>query len=263
VNQIVTIAGVTDPSFNGTFTITNNPSNTTFTYIQALPAAVSGSGTATLQPIANILSVVPDQGTCTAVGAGATSFSCNVGTMAAGAVVRIGVIVQMQNQTITNSATVSGTDNALTPIVSSSASQTTTAPAPPPSGNGPSTDLQLTGKAAKGSVPINTADSFTWVISNKGPVDAPNTVFTQVLPTSLQFSSATTTQGICTGPAAGALGGTVTCTTGNLVNATSFTVTVNVIVKVKASINNTGTVSFDGVDPKPSTNTFTVKIAGQ
>ncbi len=263
VNQIVTIAGVTDPSFNGTFTITNNPTSTTFTYTQAGPVAASASGTATLQPIANIQAVVPDQGACTAVGPGVTTFSCNVGSMAAGAVVRVNVIVQMQNQTIISSATVSGTDSAGTPIVSSSAGQTTAAPAPPPSGNGPSTDLQLTGKAAKGSVPVNTADSFTWVISNKGPVDAPNTVFSDVLPTSLQFSSATTTQGVCVGPPVGSLGGTVTCTTANLANAASFTVTVNVIVKVKASINNTGTVSFDGVDPKPSTNTFTVKIAGQ
>ena len=42
--------------------------------------------------------------------------TCTVGTLAPGAVARVNVIVQMQNQTITNSATVSGTDTAGTAV---------------------------------------------------------------------------------------------------------------------------------------------------
>ncbi len=42
--QIVVIAGVTDVSFNGTFTIATVPSTTTFTYPQTGPDASSGSG---------------------------------------------------------------------------------------------------------------------------------------------------------------------------------------------------------------------------
>ncbi len=262
VNQQVTIAGVTDPSFNGTFTITNTPSSSIFTYSQAGLVANSGSGTATLQPTANILTVQTGQGACTAVGPGVASFSCNIGNMQPGALVRINVISQMQNQTITNSATVNGTDTAGTALVSSSASQTTSAPAPPPSSGGVTTDLQVTGKAARGSTPVNTANSISWVISNRGAV-APNVVFTEVLPNSLEFSSATTTLGICTGPAVGTRGGTVSCTAASLGAANSFTVTVNFIVRATGNILNTGSVTFDGTDPKPANNSFTVKIAGQ
>jgi len=44
--QLVVIAGVTDNSFNGTFTIASTPSNTTFTYSQTGGDASSGSGLA-------------------------------------------------------------------------------------------------------------------------------------------------------------------------------------------------------------------------
>lgn len=44
--QLVIIAGVTDASFNGTFTIVSTPSNTTFTYAQTGGDATSGSGVA-------------------------------------------------------------------------------------------------------------------------------------------------------------------------------------------------------------------------
>jgi len=266
VNQIVTIAGVIDPSFNGTFTIADTPTSTTFTYLQAGLVAVSGSGAATLQPIANILSVQTGQGTCTSGGPGVFSFSCNIGTMDAGAVVRINVIVQMQNQTITNSATVTGTDAAGTPIVSSSASKTTTAPAPPPSSGGVTTDLQVTGSAVKGSAPVNTADTYNWQIKDNKPVAAPSVVFTDVLPNTLQFSSVTTTLGACIGPAVGSLGGTITCNVPSLGGAgapNSFTVTVNVIVKAKGTILNTGSVTFDGTDTNTNNNSATVKITGQ
>src|SRR5712692_1872079 len=45
--QSVVIAGVTDTSFNGTFTIATVPSTTTFTYAQTGSNATSGGGTAT------------------------------------------------------------------------------------------------------------------------------------------------------------------------------------------------------------------------
>ncbi|HXO38094.1 MAG TPA: fibronectin type III domain-containing protein, partial [Candidatus Acidoferrum sp.] len=259
--QTVTIAGVADPSFNGTFTIATVPSNTSFTYSQAGVVANSVSGTATLQPLANILTANGPV-SCTSGGPGVSSVSCNVGALAPGAVARINVIVQMQNQTITNSATMSGTDQAGTALVSSSASVTTNEPPPPPSNTGVTTDLAITGKAQRGSVKVNTADSYTWVISNKG-ADAPNVLFKDVLPSSLQFTSVTTTSGACTGPPVNALGGTVSCTVPNLANGATFTVTINVVVKAVGNISNTGSVSFDGIEAKPGNESFTIKIVGQ
>jgi uncharacterized repeat protein (TIGR01451 family) len=259
--QTVTIAGVADPSFNGTFSIATVPSNTSFTYSQAGVVANSVSGTATLQPRANILTASGPI-TCTNGGAGVTTVSCNVGTLAPGAVARINVIVQMQNQTITNSASVSGTDSAGTALVSSSASVTTNEPPPPPSNTGVTTDLAVTGKAAHGSGKINTANTYTWTISNKG-VDAPNVTFKQVIPNGLRFTSATTTLGACTTPPINSLGGTVTCSAPTLANAGIITVTVNVVINAVGTFNSTGTVSFDGIEAKPGNESFTVKVVGQ
>jgi DNA-binding beta-propeller fold protein YncE len=47
VGQAVTIAGVSDSSFNGTFSIATVPSTSTFTYSQTGPDVTSGGGTAT------------------------------------------------------------------------------------------------------------------------------------------------------------------------------------------------------------------------
>jgi DNA-binding beta-propeller fold protein YncE len=47
IGQVVTISGVTDASFNGTFTIASVPSSTTFTFSQAGSNASSGNGTVT------------------------------------------------------------------------------------------------------------------------------------------------------------------------------------------------------------------------
>jgi uncharacterized repeat protein (TIGR01451 family) len=259
--QTVTIAGVADPSFNGTFPIASVPSNTSFTYSQAGAVANSVSGTATVQPLVNIVAASGPV-SCTGGGAGVFTVACSVGTLAPGALARINVIVQMQNQSITNSATLSGTDQAGTALVSSSASVTTNEPPPPPSNTGVTTDLAITGKAQRGSAKVNTADAYIWVISNKG-ADAPNVAFKDVLPSSLQFTSVTTTSGACTGPPINSLGGTVSCTVPSLANGATFTVTINVVVKAVGNISNTGTVSFDGIEAKPGNESFTIKIAGQ
>ena len=260
--QTVTIAGVTDSSFDGTFGVVKTISNTSFTYSQAGPVAVSGSGTATLQPMANILSVQTAQATCTSGGAGVVSFSCNVANMDPGAVVRIPFIVQMQDQAITNSATMSGTDTAGTPLATATASATTNPPAPLPTGGGVSTDLQLTGKPQHGSVKVNSADAYLWVISNKG-VDAPSVSFSQPIPNGAQVTSITISQGSCTGPAPGSQGGTVTCSVSTLVNAGTVNVTVNFIAKKTGDLSSTGTASFDGVDSKPGNESATIIIKGQ
>jgi hypothetical protein len=278
--MIVTVAGVSDPSFNGTFTVTNTPTTSTFTYSQAglgLPVANSGLGTATLQPTANILSVQTGLGTCTAGGPGVSTFSCSIGFMDPGTIVRIPVIVQMQNQTITNSATVSGTDVAGTALLNTTASATTTAPAGAASGN-TTTDLQVGGSAKNGgptvtgTLPAGAPDPYTWQIRNATSIPANNVVFTQTMPAALVFQSLTTDLpadlGICTGPAPGTPGGTVTCASANLGGSRKngakpvqqFTVTVNVNVVQTGTISSTATVGFTGTDTNPKNNTATVTI---
>lgn len=278
--QVVTIAGVTDPSFNGTFTITNTPTTSTFTYSQAglgLPAASSLLGTATLQPTANIMSVQTGQGTCTAGGPGVFTFSCNIGFLDPGTLVRIPVIIQMQNQTIINSATVSGSDIAGTPLLNATASVTTTAPAGAASGTS-TTDLQVSGSAVNGgptvtgTLPTGAPDTYKWQIRNATAIPANNVTFTQTMPASLVFDSVTTDLpldlGLCTGPAPGTPGGTVTCNSANLGGSRKngakpvqqFNVTVNVHVVQVGTISTTGAVSFTGVDTNTKNNTVTVTI---
>jgi uncharacterized repeat protein (TIGR01451 family) len=262
-NQQVAIAGVTDPSFNGTFSITSVPTNTSFTYSQAGAAATSGSGTVTILPASNIVSVNGGVATCTAGGTNVISFSCNIGAMDPGVVVRIPFIVRMaQDQAITNTATASGTDTAGTPLATSSATARTDPPPPPPNNTGITTDLAVTGKADHGSGNVNSANGYTWVVSNKG-VDAPNVVFKQVIPSGLRFTSATTNSGTCTGPAVNSLGGTVTCTAATLPNLGTITIIVKVSIAAKGTWNSTGTVQFDGIEAKPGNESFTVVIKGQ
>ncbi len=54
-NEAVLITGVTDPSFNGIFTVSAVPSSTTFTYVQTAAPATSGGGSATYAlPLATV-----------------------------------------------------------------------------------------------------------------------------------------------------------------------------------------------------------------
>lgn len=276
-NEQVTIAGVTDPSFNGTFTIVNTPTSSTFTYQQSgLLAANSSFGTSTLLPLANIISVQTGQGTCTSAGPGVFTFSCNIGFMDAGAVVRIPFIVQMQNQTIKNSAVLSATDGAGTPLANQTAIASTTAPAG--ASVSTTTDLQVTGSAKNGgptvtgTLPAGAPDTYVWQIKNATGTPADNVQFTQTMPSALVFDSVTTDLptdlGLCTGPTPGTAGGTVTCASANLGGSRKngakpvqqFTVTVNVHVVQVGTISTEGDVSFAGNDTNLKNNKAIVTI---
>ncbi len=272
--QVVTIAGVTDPSFNGTFPVTNGPTATTFTYSQAGPVAASGLGTVTLQPKANILSVSSGQGTCTPGGPGVSILSCNIGSMAPGAVVRINIIVQMQSQSITNSATVNGTDVAGTALASHTASVTTTTSA----GQGGSAAISLAVTAQNPRPNVGQAGNITWTVSNTTTTVAQNIVFTNVVPAGLVINSFTATVNnggvaVCGGPALPANGGTITCTTPNLGGSTkngakppqTMIVTVNVTPAAGTSgltLSPSGTVTFGpgGTDTLPNSATVAIRV---
>jgi Domain of unknown function DUF11 len=86
-------------------------------------------------------------------------------------------------------------------------------------------------------------------------------VFTDVLPASLRFNSvAATLNGVCTGPAVGSAGGTVTCSLSTLGNGQTMVVTINVTVLQTGTIANKGTATFSGTDTNPANNQFTVNI---
>ncbi len=61
VNEQVTIAGVDDPSFDGTFTIASVPSSTSFTYSQTGPNTSTGSGNGTVSAAGPLVTVSVNQ----------------------------------------------------------------------------------------------------------------------------------------------------------------------------------------------------------
>jgi uncharacterized repeat protein (TIGR01451 family) len=273
--QVVTIAGVADPSFNGTFPVTNGPSATTFTYSQAGLNAVSGLGNVTIQPAANIMSVQTGQGTCTSGGPGVSTFTCNIGFLDVGQVVRIPVIMQMQNQTITNSATVSGTDLAGTPLLNKTASVTTTTSSVSGAASAP---ISVAVTAQNPRPNVGQAGNIIWTISNTSTTTAQNVVFTNVVPAGLVINSFTATVNnggvaVCGGPGLPANGGTVTCTTASLGGSTkngakppqTMIVTVNVTPAAGTSgqtLTTTGTVTFGpgGTDTLPNSASVAIRV---
>jgi hypothetical protein len=187
IGQSVTIAGVTDASFNGTFTIQDVPSATTLTYAQAGLTATSGSGTVTGLPLANIVLAQTSQGTCTAGGTGVITVTCNQGSLAAGASSTMTVIVQIQSQAILNSVVASGTDDAGTPLANASASLTTTVPLPTISNI--TTAVSVQGNAQVPNPNVGQAGNITWTISNTTTTAAPNVVFTIFTPNGLTINA--------------------------------------------------------------------------
>lgn len=277
IGQTVTIDGVIDPSFNGTFVIADVPTTNSFTYAQAGLVAASGSGTVTGLPLSNIQVAQASQGSCTSGGTGVITLTCSGISLDPGTSATISVIVQVQNQAIINTGTVTGTDFAGTLLAPVTASVTTTVPLPATQG-GTTTDLQLSGSAKNGgptvtgTLPTGAPDSYTWQIKDATSTAANNVVFTQTMPAALVFQSVTTDLpidlGSCGGPAPGTAGGTVICTASNLNGirkngakpVQQFTVTVNVNVVQTGTISTTGTVTFDGTDTNPGNNTVTVVI---
>jgi hypothetical protein len=188
LGQQVTIAGVADATFNGTFTISNTTSPTTLNFTQAgLPASNSGNGTATGLPTANIMIAQPGQGSCTAGGAGVIGVTCPLGNLDPGASTTISVIVQMQSQAITNSATASGNDFAGTVLANATANKTTSPPAPVQQNI--SAAVGVTGLAQNPNPNIGQAGNITWTVSNTTANAAPNVVVTLFTPNGLTLNA--------------------------------------------------------------------------
>jgi uncharacterized repeat protein (TIGR01451 family) len=87
-------------------------------------------------------------------------------------------------------------------------------------------DLSLSDNAPATAV---SGDSYAYTLTatNTGGSDATGVAATDTLPASAHFTSATTSQGSCTRPAA-SKGGTVNCTVGSLAAGASVTVTITV-----------------------------------
>jgi hypothetical protein len=279
IGQTITVAGVADASFNGTFTILDVPSASTLTYAQAGPTATSGSGTVLGLPVANIVVAQTSQGTCTSGGTGVITVTCNQGVLAAGASSTMTVIVQIQNQAVLNSVVAGGTDAAGTVIPNATTSITTTVPLPTVSTI--SAPLSVTGNPQNPNPNVGQAGNITWTVSNVSTTATPNVQLVIFVPTGLTINAPNPPTptidnggvGSCTAAAPVAGGNQFVCTTSTLgggrKNGAKPPSTMIVIINVtpaagtsKAVFHPTGTVSFGpgGTDTLPSVATVTITV---
>jgi uncharacterized repeat protein (TIGR01451 family) len=280
IGQSITIAGVTDASFNGTFTIQDVPSPTTLTYAQAGLNTTSGSGTVTGLPLANIVLAQTSQGTCTAGGSGVITVTCNQGSLAAGASSTMTVIVQIQSQAVLNSVVASGTDAAGTALANANRSLTTTVPLPATSNL--SAAVGITGNVQNptpNTTPAPQAGNITWTVSNLSTTPTPNVVFTIFVPSLFTINNPNPPTptfdnggtGSCSASTPVAGGNQIVCITSTLGGAkkngakppTTMTVIMNVSPTAAAKgvqVHPTGTVSFGpgGLDTLPNTLSLTI-----
>jgi uncharacterized repeat protein (TIGR01451 family) len=205
-----------------------------------------------------LVSIVPAQGSCVT----APSLSCDLGFLTAGASTTVTVTLQFTNGGGTNVASVSATDDAgvaytdPTPGNNTGSSSTgVNAPATT------TTDVQVTGSASNGGPNINTPITYTWQVRNAQSQPANNLVFTDVLPATLRFNSVSATLGgVCTAPAAGSNGGTVSCTLSTLGSGQTMIVTIGATPTLAGTIANKGSATFSGTDTNTANNSFTVNI---
>lgn len=277
IGQSVTIAGLTDASFNGTFTIQDVPSPTTLTYAQAGLTTTSGSGTVTGLPLANIVLAQTSQGTCTAGGAGVITVTCNQGSLVAGGSSTMTVTVQIQSQAILNSVVASGTDAAGTALANANASLTTTVPLPATSTL--SAPVGITGTPQSPTPNVGASDAITWKVSNVSTTPTPNVQFTIFIPTGLNITGPNPPTptfdnggtGSCSASTPVPGGNQIVCITPTLGGPRKngakppSTMTVITTVTATAAIRNipvhpSGTVTFGpgGIDTLPNTLTLTI-----
>jgi hypothetical protein len=279
IGQTITVAGVANASFNGTFTISDVPSATTLTYTQAGVTTTSGSGTVLGLPLANIMVAQTSQGTCTSGGAGVITVTCNQGVMAPGTSSTVTVIVQIQSQAVLSSVVASGTDAAGTLLANANASITTTVPLP--SVSTISAPVSVTGNPQNPNPNVLQAGNITWTVSNVSTTATPNVQLVIFVPTGLTINNPNPPTptfdnngtGSCTAASPVAGGNQFVCTTptlgGSKKNGAKPPSTMIVIINVtpaagtsKAVFHPTGTVSFGpgGTDTLPNVATLTITV---
>lgn len=197
------------------------------------------------------------QGTCL-VAAG-QPVTCNLGGIPAGSSATVTVTLNVTGK-IVNTASVQANTATGTALTDPSPGNNTTSVTTDLAVATTTTDLQTGGSAKNGGPAVGSSDTYSWQIKNVGRSAANATVFTNDLPNTLAFVSASTSLGTCTGPAANAAGGTVRCSADSLPAGQTMLVTVNVLVPTAGAIATTGTASFSGTDSNPGNNSATVTI---
>ncbi len=198
--------------------------------IDVLPASV------------NFVSALPSQGNCGEV---AGTVTCNLGTVNSGngASITINVTPTAAGE-LSNTAIVDSLlddpneeDNTDTDVNTARIREA---------------DLAITKTSSVDPAIVGVPYVYTLTITNSGPDDAINVEVVDTLPASVQFESATPSQGNCLEAA-----GTVTCELGNIAPQSGETVLIEVTPQEPGNASNTATVDSETEDPDTSDNTAT------
>jgi uncharacterized repeat protein (TIGR01451 family) len=262
---------VSPPIANLNITKTGTPSrlrpNTTTNIIYTIQVTNQGPAPATdvvvvdqLPPNVNFISANPSQGSCGGVVDG--KVECNLGTILAPApgvnnMANITLVVKPTAIGIlTNRADV--TANEFDPDVSTGSgiafAQTVVA----------EIDLHINKTASHTSRTVGQYLVYTLRVGNFGPSPATNVQVSDLLPQSAQFSSVTTTRGVCGHSGGTPGGGAVNCNLGTI-NPGDSLIEINItviIIQGSGSTPNTGTVtaSFIEDDRNLANNSSTVNV---
>ena len=205
--------------------------------------ATSVNVTDTLAP-ANYDQVVATstQGTCT------TTVTCNLGSLAPGAV----MIITIHARVLANNTTLTNTASASSPVTdpvpgNNSAQATATVLN--------TADLSIVKTGAPPNPAVNTTYTYTLAVSNAGPGTATDVVVSDQLPAALGSPSVTPGSGwTCNSPAAGGL---LTCTRSSLAVGAAPPITVSGTVLPAAGgtfFSNSAAVDGSSTDPNPGNN---------
>ena len=178
---------------------------------------------------------------------GTGTVNCTQGSMAAGsAVFTLNVNGPAGAASVSNTATVTSSSTDGTPGNNSSTANTNVVAV---------ANLSITKTPQPGPYGTSSPLTYTIVVSNAGPGPAASVVVTDIIPAGTTFSSATPTQGSCSGTT------TVTCNLGTIINAASATITLTVTSPAAAGVvSNTATVTTSSSDPNPANNTATATV---
>jgi uncharacterized repeat protein (TIGR01451 family) len=212
-----------------TLTVTNNgPLNATnVTTTDTLPATVS------------YISATPSQGSCFQSVPG--TVSCNLGSIANGGTATVLIRVTANTAgTITNAASVQGTETDLNSANNSASAATTVTPR---------ADVAVSQTAAPDPVLLGNTLTYTVTVRNNGPSTATGVVATDTLDANNTFQSATSTQGSCS-----LSGRIVTCNIGTLASGSTATVTIRVTATKQGNVSNSVSVRANEFDPTSPNN---------
>jgi uncharacterized repeat protein (TIGR01451 family) len=217
-------------------TVTNNGPDaaTNVSITQLLPASV---GFVSFNAPAGFSCTTPALGASGAI-------TCTTASLANGATANFTLVVKALALSGTVTLTLSPTSAAQDPVFAGTASTAITTINTPPSA-----DLSLLKTTGSTRAVNGTTIVYTLTVSNAGPSPATNVVVTDPLPASLQFVSATPSQGSCTGSS------TIVCSLGTLANGASATITLSTrVVASTGMVSNSASVTAAENDPSGTNN---------